>query len=157
MEENRPFLMAQTYSTLFSAMNKIKLLGDQAVGALTSRQLMVFIAILHLPEEEATLKNIASKLGTTKQSTAQLIENLKKRGLLETLPSKIDGRAINIKITAKARPIFEESNKKGWEFFEVLFHEFTTAELEVFWEMLKKLYRFDGEIQNGFEEEGRTL
>lgn len=156
-EENRAFLMSQTYATLFASMNKIRTLGDQSIGDITSRQLMVFIAIVHLPEDEVTLKNIASKLGATKQSTAQIIENLKKRGYLETVPSKSDGRAVNIKITDMAKPIIEESSRKGWDFFDNLFHEFTTQELEVLWEMLKKLYRFDGEIQNGFEEEGRKI
>lgn len=157
MDENRAFLMSQTYATLFSVMNKIKSLGDKSIGELTSRQLMVFIAILHLPEEEATLKCVASKLGATKQSTAQVIESLKKRGLLETVPSKLDGRAVNIKILDKARPVFEDSNKKGWKFFDKLFHEFTTNELEVFWTMLKKLYSFDGELQDGFEEDRREI
>lgn len=131
-DEYRAFLMSQTYATLFSVMNKIRTICDQSIGELTSRQLMALIAILHLPEDEATLKGVSSKLGTTKQSTAQLIENLKKRGFLETTPSGLDGRSVIIKITDMAKPIFEESNKKGWEFFDILFHEFSTQELAYF-------------------------
>jgi LuxR family maltose regulon positive regulatory protein len=34
-----------------------------------------------------------------------------------------------------------------------LFKDFTIEEIEVLWSLLKKLYRFDGEEQSGFEEE----
>jgi hypothetical protein len=33
-----------------------------------------------------------------------------------------------------------------------MFHDFTTDEIETFWRLLQKLYRFDGEEQDGFEE-----
>ena len=37
-------------------------------------------------------------------------------------------------------------------FLADMFHEFTTEEVETFWRLLQKLYRFDGEEQDGFEE-----
>ena len=43
---------------------------------------------------------------------------------------------------------------RGMAFTEKLFHEFSVDELEIFWNLLKKLYRFDGQEQDGFEEPG---
>lgn len=53
---------------------------------------MAMVAIIHLPENETTLNNIAKKLGTTKQSVKQLITNLENKGYVLTVPSQYDKR-----------------------------------------------------------------
>ncbi|HPH97596.1 MAG TPA: MarR family winged helix-turn-helix transcriptional regulator [Anaerolineaceae bacterium] len=147
------FLKQQTYATLFSLANKIQVKGDQCLKYFTGRQMMAMIAILHLPEGKASLNNIAHKLGTTKQSVKQLITVLEKKGYVVTEPNQQDRRAVNITITSTAHQALLEDNEAGLRFFDNLFHEFSPKELETLWTLLKKLYRFDGEEQDGFEEE----
>jgi len=147
------FLMQQTYATLFSLANKIQVKGDKYLEKLTSRQYMTMIAIAHLPEEETTLNNIARKLGTTKQSVKQLITVIEGKGYILTVPSQKDKRAVNVKITEEGRQILLETGEKGVYFMADLFKNFTADEMENLWEALKKLYLFDGEMQDGFEEE----
>jgi DNA-binding MarR family transcriptional regulator len=147
------FLMQQTYATLFSLINKIQTQGDKYLASLTSRQLMTMIAMMHLPEEETTLNNIARKLGTTKQSVKQLITALEKKGYVVTTPSRQDKRAVNVTITDSGKRVMMECSEKGIYFFLDLFKDFTGEEMECLWTLLKKLYRFDGEMQDGFEEE----
>jgi DNA-binding MarR family transcriptional regulator len=147
------FLMQQTYATLFSLANKVQVKGDQYQNKLTSRQLMAMIAIIHLPEGETTLNNIARKLGTTKQSVKQLITLMENHGYLVTVPSQQDKRAVNIQITQTGNQVLVEGFELGMEFFADLFQDFTLEEMETLWSLLKKLYRFDGEEQDGFEEE----
>ncbi len=147
------FLRQQTYATLFSLANKIQVKGDQRLKHFTGRQMMAMIAILHLPEGKASLNNIARKLGTTKQSAKQLVTLIEKNGYVVTVPSQQDRRALNVVITPAAYQALEEDNNAGLRFFEDLFHEFSQAEMETLWALLKKLYRFDGEEQDGFEEE----
>jgi DNA-binding MarR family transcriptional regulator len=146
------FLMQQTYATLFSVTNKLQVKGDQYIGELTSRQMMVMVAIVHLPEDETTIINIARKLGTTKQSVKQLITILEKKGFTVSVPSRQDGRAVNIKITEAGRNASILSAERSFRFFADVFDRFTTQEMETLWVLLKKLYRFDGEEQDGFEE-----
>ena len=148
------FLMQQTYATLFSLANKIQMKGDKYFGSLTSRQIMTMIAIGHLQEDETTLNNIARKLGTTKQSVKQIISIMEKKGYVITVPSQKDKRAINVKITDSGKNILLEASEKGIYFFADLFNDFKEEEMEMLWSLLKKLYRFDGEEQDGFEEEG---
>lgn len=148
------FLMQQTYATLFSLANKLQVQGDKYLEGLTLRQLMAMIAIIHLPEDEATLNNIARKLGTTKQSVKQFITILENKDYVISLPSQKDKRAVNIKITESGKRVMVQCSKKGLYFFENLFKDFTTDEMEILWKSLKKLYGFDGEEQDGFEEEG---
>ncbi|MGM0747770.1 MarR family winged helix-turn-helix transcriptional regulator [Bacillus atrophaeus] len=146
------FFMQQAYATLFSVLNKIQFRGDVYFESLTSRQFMTMVAILHLPEEETTINNIAKKLGTSKQNANKLIGSIEKRGYLRTEPSKRDKRAVNVKITESGNQIMAECGEKAIYFMADLFKEFTTEEIETLWNLLKKLYSFDGEEQDGFEE-----
>ncbi|MFB6468086.1 MarR family winged helix-turn-helix transcriptional regulator [Cytobacillus sp. Hz8] len=146
------FLMQQIYGTLFSLANKIQVKGDKYLERLTSRQYMAMMAIAYLPEDETTLNNIARKLGTTKQSVKQLITIIEDRGYINIVPSQKDKRAVNVKITEFGKQVFLEVTEKGIFFLAELFENFSTEELETVWGLLKKLYRFDGEEQDGFEE-----
>jgi len=147
------FLMQQTYATLFSIANKLQVVGDKYLESLTSRQLMTMIAILHLPFDQTTLKNIAKKLGTTKQSIKQIITILENKGYVTTVPCQNDKRAVNIAVTEAGKKAGMECAEKSLVLFTELFKEFTTHEIETLWNLLKKLYRFDGEEQDGFEAE----
>ncbi|KZE48827.1 MarR family transcriptional regulator [Brevibacillus sp. FSL K6-0770] len=148
------FLMQQTYATLFSLANKIQITGDQYLKSLTSRQYMAMLAIAHLQEEDTTLNNIGKKLGTSKQNVKQIISILEKKGYVHITPSRKDKRAVNVQITESGKQVLLEAAERGIYFFTDLFREFTAKELEQTWGLLKKMYRFDGEDQDGFEEEG---
>lgn len=147
------FFMQQTYATLFSLTNKLQIKGDRYFEGITSRQFMVMMAIIHLPENETTINNIAKKLGTTKQSAKQLILIIETKGYVVTVPSKHDKRAVNVQITSLGKQVMLESADKGMKFYEALFKDFSTDEIELLWTLLKKLYSFDGEEQDGFEEQ----
>ncbi|WP_040207679.1 MarR family winged helix-turn-helix transcriptional regulator [Neobacillus jeddahensis] len=145
--------MQQSYATLFSVVNKVQTRGDENLDILTSRQHMALIAIAHLPTESTTLMNIAKKLDTTKQTANKLITSLVKKGYVRTMPSKTDKRSINVEITNEGKKALVTSFEKTTLFLENMFHEFTTDEIETFWRLLQKLYRFDGEDLDGFEED----
>lgn len=145
-------LMQQIYSTIFCLANKIQIKGDSQFENITSRQFMAMLAVLHLPEDETTLNNIAGKLGTSKQNTNVLISNIEKKGYVITIPSARDKRAINVMITESGKQVMLKCGREGISFFANLFHDFTSEELETLWNLLKKLYCFDGEEQDGFEE-----
>ena len=147
------FLMRQVYATIFSLINKIQVKGDKYIKKMTSRQLMTMIAIAHLPENKSSFNSIARKLGTTKQSIKQIVRILEKKGYIVTLQSDKDKRAVNVEITKNGKKAALECSERGMYFFLDLFHEFSKEEMKILWKLLKKLYRFDGEKQDGFEEE----
>jgi len=149
---DRLFLMQQVYATLFSLTNKLQIKGDERLEGLTSRQLMTMIAIVHLPEDETTLNNIARKLGTSKQNVKQLVANLESKGYVVTLESEHDRRSYNIRITEPGKQSLLKNGEIGNDMFLDMVKDFSTEELETLWGLLKKLYRYDGEVQDGFEE-----
>lgn len=148
------FLMQQAYATLFSLTNKIQIVGDKRLEGLTSRQYMAMVALAHLEEDERTINNIARKLGTTKQSAKQLLDIMEKKGYIETVPSTKDKRAVNVKVTEEGGKAIIKCSELGVYFLADLFKDFSSREIEMLWTLLKKLYSFDGQLQDGFEELG---
>ncbi|MDR2024672.1 MAG: MarR family transcriptional regulator [Hungatella sp.] len=149
--------MQQAYATLFSVTNKIHIRGDEYFEGLTSRQFMTIVAILHLPQEETTLVNIAKKLGTTKQNVSKLLSGMIEKKYIEIIPCKSDKRAINVKLTELGESIVLKNSEKSVMYVLDLFSEFSLKEVETIWYLLKKLYYFDGIEQDGFEDEGVKL
>lgn len=145
------FLMDQIYSTLFALANKVQVEGDKRYGELTSRQLMVLVAIGHLKQDKTTLNNIAKKIGATKQSVQQLVTTLKKGGFVEIVPSKDDKRAVNVTITNYGKQLMMKGYTASLLFYSDVFKSFSTEEMQILLCLLKKLYRFDGKEHDGFE------
>lgn len=145
--------MQQAYSTLFLVSNKLQIIGDKYCEPLTSRQYMVMLAILHIENEKRTFNNIAQKLGTTKQNTTQLIKVLEKKDYVKVEPNKYDKRSVNVNITELGyKVLIECSEDGGINLMADLFKDFSEDEVKVLWKLLKKLYHFDGEVMDGFEE-----
>lgn len=152
-ELNLLHIMQQTFSSLISASNKIQIVGDQYCEPLTSRQYMTMLAILHLPKDETTLINIAKKLGTTKQNITQLIKSLEKKDFISIMPSAKDKRAVNVCLTDLGMDVMIKCGSSVViDFMADIFKDFTKEELEIFWKLLIKLYRFDGVEMDGFED-----
>ncbi|PAF29083.1 MarR family transcriptional regulator [Paenibacillus sp. 7516] len=147
------YLMQQIYATLFSVTNKLQMQGDHYFKNLTLRQYMLMLAIAHLPEDETSLINIAEKLETSKQSAKKLIVNLENKGYLATSPSKRDKRAINVVITEQGKKVMVECGEKSILLMADIFNNFNTNELEIFWELLRRLYGSKVKEVIGFEED----
>jgi len=146
-------LMQQIYATIFTLTNKIQAQGDKCLENLTVRQFMTMLAILHLPEGETTFNRIAAKTGTTKQNVNNIIAALEKKGFVETKSSPTDKRAMNVEITELGAQTMLSGSERSVYFLSDLFTAFSGDELELLWALLKKLYQFDGQPQDGFEDD----
>ncbi len=149
------FLMQQSWMTLFCVTNKLQAVGDQyskQLKNITIRQIMVMIAIIHLNKCETSLNNIARKLGTTKQSVRHLVTAMENKKYVTITPNQDDKRAVNVQLTSEGRDILHSYCELSVEYFTKIFREFSAEEVNTLWDLLKKLYRFDGKEQEGFEE-----
>lgn len=152
-ERKELFLMQQIIATLFSVTNKVQKKGDSYLKTLTSRQIMMLITIIHLPGDETTFKNIAKSMGTSKQNISKIMSGLEVKGFIEIIPGKIDKREVNVNITELGKQSLLECNERSLKFFLDLFNEFSEEEMETLWKLLKKMYRFDGEKQDLYEDD----
>lgn len=156
-EQHDLFLIMQVYGTLFSLINKLQIAGDSYLSGLTFRQYMTITAILHLPEDETTINNIARKLGTSKQNANRMVSSIEKLGVLSSFPSPKDKRAINVTLTEAGKEKVKTCAEQAIDFMADAFRGLDTSELNILWKLLQKVYEFDGEKQDGFEEVGRDF
>ena len=138
------FFTHQTLALLFSVTNKLQMKGDKYLRDLTIRQMLALPAIIHAPDGKATINYIAKQLGTTKQNARQIVDALAKKNYVSVTPSGLDKRAVNITITPGRDEAFRSCSERTDEFLADIFHGFSTEDLEKFWNLLNKLYRFDG-------------
>ena len=152
-EKNELFLMAQAYATLKSLANKLGSREAAYFKGITAAQYMAVLAVFHLPPEHTTVKNIAEKLGTTKQNADRLIAAAEKKGYITVSDARNDKRAVNIQMTDPGLRVMRENSEIGINFLAHVFSAFNEKELKKLWSLLKKLYSFDGIEQSGFEED----
>lgn len=145
--------MHQAYSLLFIALNKIQAEADSGLEDLTLRQLMLLIAIDHLDPQEATIVNIASTLGTSKQNVNRLVNHMVKAGYVSSKPSQTDKRNVNISITDKGLSVMQKNTINSNKYFLNLFKNFTRTELKSFRKSLEKLSDYDHTNQKHFEKQ----
>jgi DNA-binding MarR family transcriptional regulator len=145
--------MHQAYSLLFIALNKIQTEADSHLENLTLRQLMMLIAIAHLEPQEATIVNIASTLGTSKQNVNRLVSFMVKAGYLSSESSLTDKRSVNISITEEGLSVMQENTINSNRYFLNLFKNFTKEEIATFRETLEKLANYDHTNQKHFEKQ----
>ncbi|MCI1479124.1 MAG: MarR family transcriptional regulator [Clostridium beijerinckii] len=147
------YIMDQTYASLIAVSNKLQTAGDSYSGDLTSKQLLTLLAILHIPEGDATIINIAGKLTTTKQNATRIIKSLEKKNYIKVVPSEKDKRAVNVVLTeAGIHSLSKNSKDAKKNFMTDIFNDFSKEELNTLWQLLKKLYSYDGVPMDGFEE-----
>ncbi|QAA35278.1 MarR family transcriptional regulator [Clostridium manihotivorum] len=145
--------MDQTYASLMAVSNKLQTAGDSYCGDLTSKQLLTLLAILHLPKGDTTIINIAGKLGTTKQNATRIIKSLEKKKYISIVSSEKDKRAVNVVLTeAGINSLSKNAMDAKKNFMADIFKGFSKEELGTLWQLLKKLYSYDGVPMDGFEE-----
>lgn len=147
------YIMDQTYASLLVTSNKLQAAGDSYCGDLTSKQLLTLLAILHIPKGDTTIINIADKMGTTKQNATRIIKSLEKKNYITIMPSEKDKRAVNVIFTEIGlSSVSKNATDVKKNFLNDLFKDFGKEELETLWQLLKKLYSYDGVSMDGFEE-----
>lgn len=147
------YIMDQTYASLMAVSNKLQTAADSYSDDLTIKQLLTLLAILHIPEGDATIINIAGKMGTTKQNATRIIKSLEKKKYISVLSSEKDKRAVNVVLTeAGIHSLSKNAKDAKKNFMTDIFNDFSKEELETLWQLLKKLYSYDGVPMDGFEE-----
>lgn len=114
---------------------------------------MLLIAIAHLDPQEATIVNIASTLGTSKQNVNRLVNHMIKAGHLSSKPGQSDKRNVNISITHKGLSVMHKNTTNSNKYFLDLFKNFTRTEIRSFRQSLEKLSDYDHTNQKYFEEQ----
>ena len=131
--------MHQIYSMLHTISNRIQTEADANLEDITSRQLMLLIAIRHLEPGQATIVNIAAMLGTSKQNVTRLVSAMVHNGFLDSIQGETDKRNVNIRITDKGLEAMQKNTIRSNNYFADLFRDFSRDELKLLRKMLTRL------------------
>lgn len=145
--------LQQIYSLLFVILNKLQADFDSKLEGVTSRQLMLMIAIAHLNSNEASIINIAKILGTSKQNVTRLVASMIKNGFLNSNPSTSDKRSVNISITEAGMDMLEKNHLKANHYLQDIFHNFQYDEIHLLRKMLEKLVDYNNLHDEHFEKQ----
>ena len=156
-ERNELFLMQQIYTTLMSLSKKLDKEEYKHCSCLTARQYITMLAIRLSPLGEATMLNIAKKLGTTKQNINQLIPVLEKKGYIARYTYDKRKRPVNIELTDSGKKAMLDYTGISSKILLEIFDKFSEEEMEMLLHLLKKLHRYDGSHYCGFAEEAIAL
>jgi len=143
-EQGELYLMQQTSAMLMSVALKLDKKSKKDFKGLSSRQYLVILTILHLPQGQASMGNIAKKLGTSKQNINQLLNAVKKKGYINISGNENDKRAFNIDVTESGMKALFEHSERGIAFLSEIFQDFSADELSVLLRLLSKLHKYDG-------------
>lgn len=143
--------MHQTYSLIHIILNRMQAEADACLEEITSRQLMLMLAIKHLKQEESTIVNIAGILGTSKQNVTRLVNAMIQRGYLSSKSGEKDKRNVNISITENGLYVMNKTTIHSNNYFLELFKDFSRDELGMLRKLLEKLDK-DHSKQKHFEE-----
>jgi DNA-binding MarR family transcriptional regulator len=145
--------MQQIYSLLFIILSKLQADFDSKLEGLTSRQLMLMIAIAHLNPNEASIINISKILGTSKQNVNRLVASMINNGFLKSNPNTSDKRSVNIGITETGMELIQKNTLKANQYLQYIFHDFDCDEIKILRKMLERLADYDGSHDEHFEKQ----
>lgn len=84
-------------------------------------------------------KDLQEKLDISKAAISDVIQSMEKKGMIERIPSSIDGRKNRILLTDYGYELFQELNDHLIEFNQKLLKDIQDEELEVFLNVLHKI------------------
>jgi len=145
--------MQQIYSLLFVILNKLQADFDSKLEGLTSRQLMLMIAIAHLDPNNASITNISIILGTSKQNINHLVTSMIKSGFLKSSPSASDKRSVSISLTDTGMKLIQNNHLIAEQNLYGIFHDFNFDEIKLLRKMLEKLIAYDRSHDEHFEKQ----
>ncbi|MFV0396057.1 MAG: MarR family winged helix-turn-helix transcriptional regulator [Coprobacillaceae bacterium] len=131
MEMNRITEEQYIFGKLFKLVNEIQNVGNQVIDEVTIRQWFVLVTLKNIGHNKPTVTELAEFLGTTRQSTIQMIEVLQKKGYLDVMTSIKDKRSKTMELTKKTYTLFQEREEAGNDFLEKLFMDMNDDEIRI--------------------------
>jgi DNA-binding MarR family transcriptional regulator len=114
-------------------------LGDMKLEPLgvTAAQMGVLLMVSH--GSESTISSLSMHLGVDPAATVRIVQKLEKNGLIKKVPSKKDGRVIELHLSAEGRKICKAIPPIWCELLNQSLAGFTAREFEQFKEFLLRV------------------
>lgn len=132
-----PHRMMALFSSIFIQQNRMQTACEKVQTDITMKQWLL-LAMLEQCPEPRTLTNVGRLMGCSRQNVKQLALQLERRGYLTI--SEGSGHSLLLASTGKAGTDEAEMNERRARVLQLLFADFSEAELAQFYAMHRKLY-----------------
>lgn len=141
MSEEFGQAMAESFGYLFLLSRRFEYITDQVLkkDGLTTKQLLVLIAISRGFDEPPSVSQVASVLSTSHQNVKQIAAQLEKRGFVRLVRDENDRRRWLLTVTQRNQKYWESRDKEHSAAMLSLFKSLTPTEVEQFHRLLRKL------------------
>ena len=143
---------------MFLFANKLQVLGDRSSGEITMKQWLLLIMVKNLRErdivvgnepEEITINKLADFMGYSRQNAKKTLALLEQKGYVRTEPCQTDKRSKVITLTPKSYQYFNEYEKMGDDFLDLVYDGMDDEEIMRLYTTFKKIW---GNIENMMEK-----
>ncbi len=133
--------MAESFGYLFLLSRRFEYITDQVLKAdgLTTKQLLLLIAISRGFDKPPSVSQVASVLSTSHQNVKQIAAQLEKRGFVKLVRDENDRRRWLLTVTEQNQEYWASRDKEHSAAMFSLFKSLTPAEIEQFCRLLTKL------------------
>jgi DNA-binding MarR family transcriptional regulator len=143
---------AYIYGGIFALANRLQMLGDKFDSNISTKQWFLIAIISKFTDESPTISMTAERMGTSRQNVKKMANILEKKGFLEVIKDKEDGRIQRLKLTEYCLGYFEERHKREEHYIGRLFKDFDEDMLLHLIKGIKQLEKNITEIENEGEK-----
>ena len=141
--------MQALFTSIFVMENRIQNASEKIQDELSMKQWLLLTIISVCPKPH-TLSNIGRMMGCSRQNVKKLITTLEKKGYV-TIDEGVNN-SVCVELTNKLYEYSNEVGSRQIELLNTLFSDFSDKEVELFFNMILKLYKGIGLIEKNVGE-----
>jgi len=148
MSEENVQTMADSFGYLFLLSRRFEYITDQILkrDGLTTKQLLVLIAITRGFTEPPSVSQIAESLSTSHQNVKQITTLLEKKGFVKLVRDEKDKRRWLLSVTKKNQEYWDSKAEEQMAAMSSLFQPLTANEVMQFHKLILKLFEGTEEV-----------
>ena len=137
------------FTSIFIIQNRMQTAGEKIQTEVTMKQWLL-LAMTSSCKEAKTLSNVAKLMGCSRQNVKKLAILLEKKGYVNLTSS--GGNAVHIELSDKVNQYMQEIGERHIKSLTLLFEDFTEEEIELLFNLYKKLYQGMERVERYAEE-----
>lgn len=126
------------FGGIFVLANKLQTLGDALDDEVSIKQWNIIKVLAEL-DGSLSVSELGNWIGSTRQNTRKMVGILAEGGYLNMEQDLHDKRALTVSLTTRGKLYYSKRSRLNAKFLELLFEDFSDAELETFALGIKKL------------------
>ncbi len=127
------------FGLLFSFMNRLQATGDSFYEEITCKQFFLLACMNLYSSEPPTANELAETMGCSRQNVKQILDRIKKKGLLVFKQDENDRRKQRIFKTEKTKILAKKYLQKETEFMNLLYNGISDKEIRGVYKIISKM------------------